>query len=267
MSQLNYTSIPAAGFAGMLVDGGMRDVVSAIAQPNKIVVTPTATNSVAYTLHAAYLDNVGTNFQNATFEEVTYTSDSTATVAEITAGLTAAANADLLFPFDAVDTGATVELTPRLGSPSGTLTSTGVGALAISSFISDIPYGVAVVMANGASDQCKVPQAVGEIGFDTLGIALSTQFLESAPATDTGAARYPAGSQVNILRVGRVYVTAESDVVAGGAVYVRYSASGSQQLGALRADTDSSSAALLAGAKFLDTVSAGGLTRVQLELV
>lgn len=267
MSQLTYNSIPPNAFAGMLADGGLRDVVSAVAQPNKTIVTPTAANSTLYTLRAAYLDNSGTNFQVATHEDVSYTSDSTALVSEITAGLTAAINADTLFPFDAVDTGTTVELTPRLGSPSGTLSSVGTGTLTLSSFTSDIPFGVAVVMANGLSDECRVPQASGDIGPDVLGVALSTQFIESQPATDTGPARYRAGDQVNILRVGRVWVKPEDSPVAGGDVYVRYSASGSQQLGAFRTDTDSSTAAKLTGAKYLSSPDADGLVLVQLNLV
>ena len=55
-----------------------------------------------------------------------------------------------------------------------------------------------------------------------------------------------------------------SSVARGGSVYVRYSASGTEELGTFRTDADTSDAAVLPGAKFTGQTS-GDLAVVELN--
>ncbi len=67
------------------------------------------------------------------------------------------------------------------------------------------------------------------------------------------------------MRFGRIYAVCELAVTYGDPVYVRYTANGTGklQLGAVRNDTDSSHAAALAGARFIQTTAAAGIAAIE----
>lgn len=127
-----------------------------------------------------------------------------------------------------------------------------------------IPAGRFVVVGATASKSCKLPAASGDIGGKTFGIAM---WDESKEPNSSGS-DYDASEMVTIVQKGIVWMKAEDAVTEGGAVYVRYTAgAGGNTVGRVRSDGDSSKAAALEGAKFLDTTSGtDGWTRVQVNL-
>lgn len=252
-----------AAFPGQLADSGPHDVMSgqSLRTPSKLF-TITVANSTEYQL---------TFEQGTTDATVAYTSDASATKAEIVAGLLAATPSVALKDWALVNHGGDLVavMKPGVISPRA-ITNTGAGTIAVSALSPEIAFGVAVsadATTAGNPLSVRLPNATGD---KIYGIALSTHFMESLGrfASDpTAAPAYPAGSSINVCRAGRVYVKVEAAVTAGGSVYFRHAANGSlTQLGAIRGDTDSGNATLLAGAIFLDSASASGYARVQLNL-
>jgi hypothetical protein len=110
------------------------------------------------------------------------------------------------------------------------------------------------------ADECGNPAASADVTARVLGVALRDE-------TRKHTTGYETGDQVTYLRKGRVYVTVESDVVAGAAAYVRFTVEAPDlQLGAFRADVDTDKAVALPGAVFRTTTSAGGLAILELNL-
>ncbi len=74
---------------------------------------------------------------------------------------------------------------------------------------------------------------------------------------------YEIGDSLAILNFGYIVVEAESDVVKGGNVFIRYAAgAGGTVLGSVRADADTASAVEVSTVKFAESASAGDLVRV-----
>lgn len=124
----------------------------------------------------------------------------------------------------------------------------------------NIPFGVMVSRKGSNERQCQLPATSGD---EMLGISLLAHVYDPGPAgtldqSDTvGTAPGPGvkvGQMLSVLRKGQAYVLCETDVTisAGSAAYVRYSQNGAGklQLGAFRADSDSSHAAAVK-ARFL----------------
>lgn len=77
---------------------------------------------------------------------------------------------------------------------------------------------------------------------------------------------YPVDYAVPVLRRGRIYVNAEAAVDVGQPVYVRFVATGGEQLGGLRAAPDANDCALLNGARWASKTTGAGLAVVELNL-
>lgn len=79
----------------------------------------------------------------------------------------------------------------------------------------------------------------------------------------TTATDYAIGASVPVCNMGYIVVTAESDVVKGGNIFIRYGAgAGGTVLGAIRADADTATAVEVPGVIFAESASAGELVRV-----
>jgi hypothetical protein len=127
-----------------------------------------------------------------------------------------------------------------------------------------IPAGRFVVIGATASKSCKLPAASGDVGNKTLGVAI----WDEAKEPNSSGSDYDAGEMVSIGYEGEFWFKAEDAVTEGGAVYVRYTAgSGSQTVGRVRSDADTSKAAALEGAKFMNSTSGtDGWVRVRVSL-
>jgi hypothetical protein len=113
----------------------------------------------------------------------------------------------------------------------------------------EVPFGVGLVADERAAEsavQCRLPRQATDItGGRFLGIAMADT------AREYNAGGYEDGDAIPVVHRGRVYVTSESIVAEGAAVFCRYaSGSGGTQLGAIRGDADSTTAAQVPNAKF-----------------
>lgn len=226
--QTSYSQTFAqVAYPGQLADSGPTDVHTGLSlrAPAKIV-TITVANTTEYELTFA---------EEAGDETAAYTSDGSATEAEIIAGLIAAiaANGDIK-SWTGVNHGNDLVLVVKPGGPTvpATVTSTGAGTMTLAALSPEIPFGFAVALDLAEANAADGEQAVRlpNSGTDKiLGIALSSHFMESLGrfATDPAAKpQYPAGHPVNCCRAGRVWAKPETAVIKGDPVYFRYAAGG-----------------------------------------
>jgi len=260
MAQTSVTLNPAAAVPGLLADSGYKHVVTRINKEIAQVVTITIDNVVDSTDYVTTVNGV----------TCTFTSDSTATEAEINAGMLDSVNdsvwngPDLSFDVTAAQgvTTATLTITADSAGTGFTATAnTNVTAVVTTQNSGDVPFGVGVVQGS-ASDLAHLPTATGQT---LVGITCLDQTQPNQPST--GDHEYTAGSAMGIVEQGRVWVIVEDAVVAGGSVYIRFKASANgTQLGAVRSDTDSASADQLTAAVFGTTqATPGGLAVVTLN--
>ena len=139
-----------------------------------------------------------------------------------------------------------------------------------------LPQEEAFVMPNGgnttlvgnkffsAVTEVYVPAQSGTSGAFTVGTGsklgpLTKEFVHGI--AEYTASREPEAFPVNyavpVIEEGPVYVTSETDYSDGDEVYVRLVATGDEVLGAFRATPDSTDCALLLGARFRRSGSAG----------
>jgi len=126
-----------------------------------------------------------------------------------------------------------------------------------------VPFGVAVVQ--GAQDnECKLPASAGDMA-KVLGVSLLVQTKEQSLLTSI--VNNPAGSDISVLRKGRVWVQVEEAVQAFSPVFVRFAAgAGGSQLGAFRASADTASAGQVDGCAFRSSAVSGGFAVVEFNL-
>lgn len=116
----------------------------------------------------------------------------------------------------------------------------------------NIPFGVMVARKGSSATQCKLPASSGD---EMLGISLLAHVYDPGPqgtldqSDSVGVSPGPGVKQnqgLSVLRKGQCWAVVETDVaIAAGAVaYVRVAQNGAGklQLGAFRADSDSSNA-------------------------
>lgn len=134
-----------------------------------------------------------------------------------------------------------------------------------------IPFGCFVCVGTDPVLQCKLPAAATDITDmkKIRGLALDdgTHML-SADQLSVG---YAATEAVSVMKRGRAWVVSEQDWLVTDAPFVRY-ANGvadatKTQKGSVRIDADTSTAAALPKAKFLNSGAAGGYALVEFDLV
>lgn len=240
--QLTYNANPSAAFPGLIADTSFRDVISAICGTRQLaqIVVTTAADSEDFTVTIN-----GTDF--------VYSSDTDGTKTEIRDGLKALIDAGsepvttesvstdtLLVESSDHDTGFTITVTDET---TGVLTLTELVAQEQA-----IGFGRVVVLderldvdpLTGKDEGCRLPRLATDItGGKTLGVAIADTSLVTRTSSPQGG--YDPGAAVPVLRRGRIWMEVEdvASVARGGAVYVRHAASGSEELGAIRATDDS----------------------------
>lgn len=250
--QTSVDLVPAIGVPGEIADAGNHDIVSrinpAVAQVSTTtIVTVSDTTDYETTINGVLM---------------TFTSDGTATEAEVNAGIIASVNdsafngvglafdvtaaqgattTTVVFTADVTDTVFTITVTATITTIA--LTTAAAGA---------IPFGLGVAQSSTANDQAHLPVASGDT---VIGISVIDQ---SIPIDDNDVHQYTAGSVLGIMRQGRIWVIPEDNVAIGGSVYIRHTASvNGTQFGAVRSDTDSATAAQLTQATFATTATGG----------
>ena len=122
----------------------------------------------------------------------------------------------------------------------------------------DIDFGRAVV--RGTDDGSAIlPSVTGE---DFLGV---TEYTTAWAANASDIHLYQQYREMNIVRVGRIWVWTEQAVVPGDPAFFRYAAgAGGTVIGRFRKDVDTASADAIPGATFESTAGAGSLAILQL---
>lgn len=259
MIQSSFTDAPAIGVEGMVADQGQRDIVSGLSSSRKLLsIAVGASDSQVYSVTIN-----GTAF--------TYTADGSATTAEIVVGLKTAINAGDE-PVLASGTDTPLLLESTIDGDDGDFTyadSSGSGTLTETELVSQnqgVDFGLFVCLDERATSDVgdvdfpvRLPRQATDI---TGGRALGVSVVDMAREAGT----FEGQTMVPVMRKGRIYVKVEQAVAKGDPVYVRFSASGSQRLGAFRMDADSATAALLPRAAFLTPASANGLAILEINL-
>jgi hypothetical protein len=118
-----------------------------------------------------------------------------------------------------------------------------------------------------ADDTVTLPAAAGDVTAHFQGVVARLTAREprsGAVVADGGVLMYGAKDQVPIVRTGVVWVPVEAAVAQDDPVYCRHTVNGGLNVIGGFANAAGTGLALVAGAKFIDTVSAAGLARVKL---
>lgn len=115
---------------------------------------------------------------------------------------------------------------------------------------SDIPCGIFVALKS--EEKVDLVDATGDV---LAGVVVNS--FARDPESLTGDNAVKAGAMMPVLAEGAIYMHCEQVVTVTDPVYVRFSATGSQKLGAVRKDDDTGTARLVLGARF---TQGGGVT-------
>lgn len=244
------------GFAGMIADSGVDNHVARGKTASRKVasVAVTAVNTTHYIVtvtqngvaHAAY----------------DYTSDGSATTAEIVLGLIALINAGGQFVV-ASGTDTPLVLTATGDGLNGDFSVTYNGNMVetvLQVANQSIPYGKYVCKDDSSDENVvRLPYLSADVtGTRAKGIVCANNY------TRVSAGVVRANSMASCLTKGRVLVTVEEAVKDGDPVYVRYAAGGSG-LGSFRKSTGTSEAALLPAARYRSDAGILGLAVVEVN--
>lgn len=260
MSQTSYTAQNVIAFEGMVAYGHGDFITKKNATRQLTSVVFTAVNSATYVLVI-----------NGTAFSITADGSTDATEIRDAMKIAIDAGSEPVVVETLSTNGLLIESTDR----DNDFTITNVGSDTPSNVVitelvaqgQQIPFGRAVCWDDrGADDECRLPRQSADVGDRIFGVAAADHLLETVTGATNGLYLDKAG--VSILRRGYIWVVCESAITAIGAdVYVRYaSGSGGSNLGAFRADADTSTAAVLNGATFRSTCGAGELCLLELNL-
>jgi hypothetical protein len=255
---------PLRGYAGTLIGTGhaIDTVINGrtnVAAVRTIVIT--AVNSTVY--------SVTVNGVTAS-----YTSDGSATAAEIRDGLAAAALASPFFSAVAslLASGSDLvlrEIAPALGAMTVALSANLAATVNVAhQNEQNIPAGVIIQLdtAQVVGDGPLPGKMADAAGDQVLGVTLLEQ--EYVEFTQPGIAVYPPYRAMSVVKRGSLLVPVETNVLPTDIPCFRVTANGAlTQLGALRAGTDSGNAVALTGvARFKEAALAGALVELAINL-
>jgi len=259
VAQTSIADSLTRGFPGMLADAGPHDCLHGFLASDKIVsVAITAANSTHY---------IVTVTQRGTAVAYDYTSDGSATTAEITAGLVALSNAGTQsIKASGSDTPLVIAATGKGDLADFSATYNGNMVETVTQAPNQpVTYGKFVCQDDVASpasgdNEFRLPRAAADItGARARGPIVGKNFTSVAGGFVRG------NSMASCLRKGRVYVQVEEAVVDGSPVYVRYAAGGNGA-GSFRTSAGSSEAAQLPNAVYRAAAGINGVSIVDLNL-
>lgn len=242
--QTDYNNL-AAAVEGAIADIGFdnhkatRSAGTNVAQVATVTVDA-ATNSTLYTVTV-----------NGVL--VTYTSDGTATIAEIHAGLLAAGIANSFLAGVVTFSGASPDLVITADVAGAPMTVTeadadlSLVATTPNTTASPIYFGRGLAQNLTDAEKISLPSATG---FTFAGISSHSQI---ARPNDDGIAKYEDGISIPVLTKGRIYVLAEDAITSlDDAVYLRHTANGAVNVaGRFRTDADTARADQISNARWL----------------
>ena len=126
-------------------------------------------------------------------------------------------------------------------------------------FGSPIPAG-RVVVRNSADSQVMELPSSGSVSADLLGVVIRKHAYSVADNNDD--LQIPVACHGEVMYRGEILVEVDSNVSAGGAVYVRVN---NGKLGIARADADGGDAVLLDSARFIKDCVAGDYAQIRIN--
>lgn len=127
-----------------------------------------------------------------------------------------------------------------------------------------IAPGLVVIRGTDRERQAKLPAATFA-ATEVLGITVRTHHAR-LDLSSTGTENYEDEASIPVRRKGRIWVEIEDAFEAGDPVYVRFTAPGTEQIGAIRTDADTANAVLVAGMRIVSSGAAGALGIVEVNL-
>jgi len=131
--------------------------------------------------------------------------------------------------------------------------------------VAQVAIQAGLFVVQGTAGKGKLPTSSGDVA-KGLGIAPSRVHDSVFPSGGTPGVTYQIGDTIGSICRGRVWVTVEEAVDPMDPVYIRYDTGTGSQKGAFRKTADSSTAALLGGARYLTGALANGLALVDINL-
>ena len=247
--QTNYDNLAAA------VEGAIADTGYDIHKASK-----TAGANVAqvdtFTVDAATNTSLYTVTVNGV--PVSYTSDGTATIGEIHAGLLAAGQGESNLSGVVTFSGASPDLIITADSAGVPFTATETHAdlsrvaTTVNTTASPILFGRGLAQNLTDAALIALPSATG---FLFSGISMQSQV---ATPNDDGIAKYEDGVAVPVMTKGRIWVLAEDAITSlADSVYLRHTANGAVNVaGRFRTDADTARADQIANARWLTLTTA-----------
>jgi len=146
------------------------------------------------------------------------------------------------------------DVTPRRGTKASVMN---VG----SHYTLDAAMPAGVIVAPAAEGHCVLPSTAALVA-KALGVLAYDPVVETPTSTSYD---FNSGECGEVVDDGAIWVVAESGLAVGDQPYCRFAAgAGGSQLGAVRADADTASAALLPNARVLAVTT--GLAKVRVNL-
>ena len=239
MTQSSYPSAPEAGVAGMQATTDPVLVRSAanLARKAYLVTIATVANSQLYRLVVKFLSRASATWGVEQTVNVDYTSDGSATAAEIASNLVANLNAASV-PCTAQALHADGPLQVYGDTPAQDFTLTTANAYLADPSVdsAEIPFGVMVCKDQSDSEKCRLPFTESDVTSGILGLAVRNLAQENLAS---GNAAYPIGEPVSYAKKGVFWARVDQAVSAGDDAFVRFTPNGSNaQRGILRKDRD-----------------------------
>jgi hypothetical protein len=127
----------------------------------------------------------------------------------------------------------------------------------------EVPFGVGLVADDRAAvsgEKCRLPRVATDV---TAGRFLGIAASNTSKSPNGGG--WPTKSMVDILRTGHIHVLVEGTGTEGANLFMRFaSGAGGTQLGAFRADADSTTAVAVPGMRAMETWTASGIVLAEL---
>lgn len=251
--QTTFNTTPAKAFAGMEADTYPSAIISRALSTKQLVELLFGTTDGTYTVTingTAVASFVASTSTAAAIRDDIYT-DIAASAAPVT--VTKVSTNKLWIEKNDYGDAFTIAISTISGYTKTQLVEQGAIA----------PFGVGVVADDRApvsGKQCRLPrQATDVTGGNFLGVL-------RANTMKMPAGGWPALSVPDILRDGHIYVVVEGSGVEGQQLFMRYaSGSGGSQLGAFRADADTTTAVAVPGMKALESWSTGGIVLAEVH--
>lgn len=257
--QTSYSQDPAIGYAGQIVNSRPTDIISRRNATKQLEQLTFGTTDGTYTVTI-----------NGTLAASYAASSKTATqIRDAVLALLQASSAPVVSSALSTDK---LLVEGADSDTSFTISISTVTTYALAHLLDQgqtIPFGVGVVRderASATGKQCRLPRVTGDIAAGVfLGIAIADQTLEG-PTPPASAVGYKNHATLEILQQGEIFVVTEGAVTEGAQLYCRFaSGSGGSQLGAFRADADSSTATAVPGLYATETTSAAGIAKAQFK--